>query len=280
MSLQGNLTDLPLIDLFQIFSVQNKRGALLIDYQDLKGEVYFAETGLWAALVYENTRYGRNSVSYGEEAIYAIMSWEAGDFSFELNYLPANLNRNLFVNYNYLILEQCRRRDERERQKQVIDVATLIPHLIPNPPTRAEINLSLEQWQVLLQVNGVYTVATIAGNTRQPLEELAQILEQLQNKGLVELNKISNFVPKGAPAKPNYSPNPTPQSIIYYERAVGYENLPVSNPAPVYNLPAQKWQAAPTATAIAPAPPKPVTYAKPKVQRGILSGIMAKLRGL
>jgi Domain of unknown function (DUF4388) len=271
MSLQGNLTDLPLIDIFQIFSVQNKKGILLISYFELCGELYFSETGLWAAFVVSTTyQHERKLISYGEEAIYQIMDWSDGNFRFELNYFPTNLNRNVFVNYNYLILEQCRRRDEKERQKHIEEIAGLIPHLVPNPPAQAEISLTLEEWRILLQVNSSSSVAGIANTTRQPLEEIVRCLDNLASKGLIELTKIAKFVPKTPFSQPVNNDGYT-QQPAYYARAVGCDEPPPSN---LYNLPSQKWQAK-TVTA-----PAPTTYTKPKVQRGILSGIMAKIRGM
>jgi hypothetical protein len=276
MSLQGNLTDLPLIDLLQIFSVQNKRGALLINQENLEGRIYFAQGGLWAALVFENSIQGTNTVSCGEEAIYMIMDWQDGVFYFDFNNLPLNLSRNVFVNYNYLILEQCRRQDEQERLKRIDEVAGRIPHLVPNPPTKAEISLNLEEWRILLQVNGVSTVTTIANNTRQTLEEIVGVLDNLQAKGLIELTNIAKFTQKKGSGH-NHYPNAANQPV-YYQRAVGDDGVPPTN---LYNLPAQKRVANPvTSSIITNVPPVQPTYAKPKVQKGILSGIMAKIRGL
>lgn len=287
MSLQGNLTDLPLIDLLQIFSVQNKKGALLINYGDKEAEIFFEAASLHAAYVYQNLPQGRFVHSQGEEAIYSVMDWPEGHFCFKMDDITSP-HRNIFVSWNYLVLEQCRRQDERERQQHLTEIGSRIPHLVPDPPVQAQINLSLDEWRVLLQVNGSASVTTIANTMRQPLNEVVKNLDDLEKKGLIELNNIANFANKLQNKAQNVQvvddhASATNQ-VVYYSRAALAVNgasaalpvvAPIVRPANRAAFFRDEPKLMPSAVSAAP-----VRGDRPKVQRGLISGIMAKIRGL
>jgi hypothetical protein len=188
MSLQGNLNDLPLVNLLQILSLQKKQGILSITSGPHSAEIMFEAGTLWAAFVYETIN-GKQEVRVeSEEAVYTVMDWSQGQFRFLVKPLPT-VKRNIFRGPEYLLLEQSRRHDEREQQQAINELGRQIPHLVADAPSVTQIHLSQEQWQVLVQVNGLISVAEIAGVLKQPLEQVVTNMEELNSKKLVKLVK-------------------------------------------------------------------------------------------
>jgi hypothetical protein len=202
MALQGNLNDLPLANLLQILALQKKEGVLYITSRAHSAEIMVDDGMLWAAFVYE-TIDGKPEVQVqGEEAVYTMMDWSQGQFSFHLESLP-QVKRNIFSGPEYLLLEQSRRRDERDRQQLINELGRQVPHLVVDTPAVTQIHLSPEEWQVLVQVNGLLNVSEIAAVLKHPLEQVMANMEELKTKKLVNL-----VMPAAKPTQKLPFPNP------------------------------------------------------------------------
>jgi hypothetical protein len=270
MSLQGNLTDLPLIDLMQVLTLQNKTGILSVNRDFSQAQICFNQSRIYSAFSRHTGRH-QHPVDYqGEVALYDLLSWPDGQFCFELtSSLPGVQNVN--VTWNYIVLEYCRRQDELERQKEFERLAAQRPRLLPNPPVQAQITLDLEDWQVLLQVNNQLTLQEIASNIRFDLTQVIKITQKLAKQGLLEIDSTipaTQPVAVGAGAA-SWQVNPA--------QTPGWRNSPQAQHQPHY-LPAERDNQV-VHIKVAEGELRP-TPARPQVQRGLLSGIMAKIRGL
>ena len=181
MSLQGNLTDLPFEDLLQVFTLQHKCGVLFISYRQFQAEVCFDKTALHSVLVYQTRLGGASACWQGLEAAFQVLSWPEGEFHFEIEALPT-IPRNIFTTADYIILEHYRLRDEQARPQ---NVGAFRPCLLPDPPVAVQINLELDEWRLLLQINGTDTIETIATRLHQTSAAVFAVLESLKHKGLV-----------------------------------------------------------------------------------------------
>lgn len=291
MPLQGNLTDLPLIDLVQVLTLQNKTGVLSISRDFSQGQVCFSRSKLYSAFVHHTNTHKHLE---GVEALYDLLQWPDGQFNFELtSSLPAVQNVN--VNWDYIILEHCRRQDELEQQQAFRKRASLRPRLSPNPSAQAEVTLSLEDWQVLLQVNGQVTFEDIARVTRLALDQVLKIGQKLEKQGLIDADSTT---PAPAPGRLGHvspwQPGAVPSQSQYYSRERQVSESPPSNPRdriatarltsspPRHYLPPEPVGREYPAPIMAPIMATPVgdSTNRPKVQRGLLSSIMSKIRGL
>lgn len=293
MALQGNLVDLPLFDLVQVLTLQNKTGVLSLNRDFSQAQVTFSKSKIYAAYVHHASHNGKSIYKQGEDALYDLLGWPDGQFTFELtNALPAV--ENVQLQWDQLILEYCRRSDENEQKQRLHELISARPRLVPNPPMQAEITLDLEQWRVLFQVNGVLTIKEIATSIRQDPREVAEIATKLEKKGLIMFERTAQpdlypanyktYYEASAEARSNAanrSQTTLPANSFGSRALVGASSPPaLTAPTASRALPAKfgpetlQFQPVGAPDRSVPAPNKP------KVHRGVLSGIMAKIRGL
>jgi len=304
MSLQGNLTDLPVEDLLQVFTMQHRCGVLFVSYNQYRAEVCFGKVALHSALIYYVGTPNQTPFLQGLNAVFEVLSWPEGQFYFEMA-TQQEEPANIFTSVDYIILEHYRRRDEQAKQCQWLNFK---PTLLPNPPVKAQINLELDEWRVLLQINGIDSIGHIAVKLRQASETLLLTLKDLQRKGLIELMPTSSlantpaYVPAGRFDNNGESYQHTQYdatlAISYHYRATTVSSGPLASPArstsTTYYDPeeatAHLTQLVVPALPVQPRPipalpaalsmPRPSLQPKPKVRRGLLSSIIAKIRGL
>lgn len=118
MALQGNINDLPMVDLLCFLTLHRKVGVLSVRWNGSNAQVCLNERGLWSAFAHhEPNRKQLHKAPrkvlhlQGEEALYDLLAWTQGDFAFELNEVMPT-NQNLKVSYDYILLEYHRRQDD------------------------------------------------------------------------------------------------------------------------------------------------------------------------
>lgn len=100
----GSLREMSLSDVVQLLANGRKSGKLQINASGLSGEIGFAEGHVFEA------SFGQ---AVGEEAVYAMIVLEDGEFALDTTYVP---KRNLVnVSAESLLLEGMRRMDEQRR---------------------------------------------------------------------------------------------------------------------------------------------------------------------
>ncbi len=283
MSLQGTLSDLPLIDLMQVLTLQNKTGILSISRNFSQAQVCFTKSKLYSAYVHHTGQKGRMVVRQGEDALYDLLEWPDGQFVFELSpAIPAE--QNVHQSWDFIILEQCRREDEQlNKQQKITQIAHLRPRVSANPPAQAEITLNLDDWQVLLQIDGRQTVEAIANKLRLDLNVVVERVQKLVNYNLVELHEAEPAALPTAQGREigRYMQVPTEHyqsdynQGAYTDNQVNYYTPPPPPPGPRWVGPVLSRELVTVGSNESQQP-----ASKPKVQRGLLSGIIARIRGL
>jgi len=101
-SFSGKLSVMALPTVIQMLCDTRRSGTLVVEtYDRKKGEIAFAEGGIFDAQTPEQT---------GEEAVYNLLEWDEGDFSFDASRVPAT--DKIDVGVMNLLLEGMRRLDE------------------------------------------------------------------------------------------------------------------------------------------------------------------------
>ncbi|HEX2916282.1 MAG TPA: DUF4388 domain-containing protein [Chloroflexia bacterium] len=295
MALQGNLIDLPLIDLVQVLTLQNKTGILSLNRDFSQAQVAFTKSRIYSAYVHHANGSEKPIYKQGEDALYDLLGWPDGQFTFELtSTLPPV--ENVKHQLDYLILEHCRRKDEKEQMQRLNGLITARPRLVPNPPVQAEITLDLEEWRILYMINGQLSIKEIADNIRQEPLSILAIAEKLEKKGLIVLDLHAGPVGSAAYSNAENARNKTTKPLQPDFQGTGFgqpanrtatagemfNRFPGTPPALAAVPPARVIQTPPHLAAHGNLVPVggPAPHAAPKGQRGLLAGIMAKIRSL
>ncbi len=108
MSIRGRLKDMGLVDIVQVFHLQNKTAAIYLSSDLGNGKVYMKDGRVVHAIC---------SDLVGEDALYHIIGWGDGDFEVEANIEPPALTIDGDV--EQLLLEGAKRLDEKVRDSAV-----------------------------------------------------------------------------------------------------------------------------------------------------------------
>jgi hypothetical protein len=266
MLLQGNLSDLPLIDMLYIFTSQKKRGFLLLTNSDWEAEIIMGEGNVSSATVYHFTSSGWKLEYKGEEALLNVLDWASGQFRFEISRVNST-NRNINADWRVIVNQFL----EKRNQNRLENLAGLIPRQKNDIPFNVQMNLELEDWRLMFQANGKDDVATIARKLQVPIAKLICWFEELEKKGLIEFEQRVTVV----------SETPTPSYTIKHDEGIlWYRYTSISGEVPVTPPPPPSSTLALKEKVNSLPAPNVVPISKPKVSRGILSGIMTKIRGL
>ena len=121
-----------------------------------------------------------------EDAVFELLCWETGEFSWtEVDPEPTEVEISLAV--ENLVLEVSRRLQERELVLRKITSPDVICRMATHPPDGAErINISAEEWRVLVLVDGRRSVAEIAASVGAAEFDTMRILYGLASAGLIE----------------------------------------------------------------------------------------------
>jgi hypothetical protein len=106
MAIQGDLQEMSLPNLVQLILQSGGAARILIRHEDKLGALYVAERQLRHAEV--TSKEGDRLA--GEEAIYNMLQWEAGQFKVERAVMPPD--QTLGQSWDFLLMEGLRRLDE------------------------------------------------------------------------------------------------------------------------------------------------------------------------
>ncbi|MBN1551576.1 DUF4388 domain-containing protein, partial [bacterium] len=101
---RGNLGNLKMVDIIQIVCLIRQSGLLKIQSGKTSGKIYLKD----GQIIHAET-----GNAYGEDALYNIIDWESG--SFEIHDLVEPSKQTIDKSWEFLLLEQCRRKDFRNR---------------------------------------------------------------------------------------------------------------------------------------------------------------------
>ena len=133
-----------------------------------------------------------------ESAVFELMSWHEGFFSFEerpREELPRATR--ISVSTESLLMEGARRIDEWSRIAEVVPDAGVVPDLAPSEAGRegATLDLLPHEWQVLTMIDGARDLRGIAAALRRDEFEIAKIAYGLATTGILTIRRPERFTP-------------------------------------------------------------------------------------
>jgi hypothetical protein len=198
MALEGNLLDMSLVDLFQIFRMGPKTGVLVLSSESERGVVYVAGGRLLDAVLVRGPE--RQVLATGEEAILQLLQWEDANFIFRHDIAVLERPARIVHDSEWLILEGLRR---REHPMQVLPHQRVTMHTrlaLTSLPGSAEsgVNLDLDQWRLLSQIAISQNLGEICEKVGMEPEKAIRTVTELVAIGLVEI-VIAHTAPVVAP---------------------------------------------------------------------------------
>jgi len=177
MSLDGNLEDFPLTDVFQLILMGERSGMLEVESDHKRAVIYF-DKGQAVHAQLDNLS--------GEKAVYEAFYWTAGKFAFQTD--VASPDRTITLECRNLVMEAVRRLDEWDKIRGIIpnnDYA--IAFSAAHEDLASRVKLEAVEWKIVSQVNGSSSVKEIAANTGISEFETALIVCKLVRSGLLEV---------------------------------------------------------------------------------------------
>ena len=238
MPIEGPLRELGLPDVFQLLDLSRKTGMLRVRSQlrDDEGVVYFdggrvvqaslrskpsATVDAAAMSEREIERKLRGQI---EVAVYDMMAWREGFFSFEerdITDLPEAARVKIAT--ESLLMESARRIDEWGR------IADKVPHLLVVPVLaevpedhQSQLDLLPHEWEVLSMIDGRRDLRAIATALGRGEFEAAKVVYGLVTTGVVEIRKtqrVSATITPSMPA-PAAPPPPNPEIRASFAQAM------------------------------------------------------------
>lgn len=120
-----------------------------------------------------------------EDAVFDLLRWDLGAFVWEPD-VEIDVEVPLAVSVDNLIIEASRRLDEISQIRRQIESPDVVLAMAPRPPDGAhQINITSEEWQVLVLVDGQRSVADIASCIGADAFQTTRMLFGLMNAGLI-----------------------------------------------------------------------------------------------
>jgi hypothetical protein len=122
-----------------------------------------------------------------EDAVFEMLHWDRGVYSWDPN-VQADAEVPIAVSVENLIMEASRRLDELELIKRKVPGEDTVPGMVPSPPEgAAEINITPEEWRILVLIDGRRTVRDISAGSGWDEFTTMRTLYGLVSAGLVEV---------------------------------------------------------------------------------------------
>ncbi len=104
--IQGRLEEMSMIDLMQSLEMGQKSCRLIVHHNGQQGELYFASG---------QCRDAKSGNTEGDDAVYKVLLWSAGDFEIDFNAANASTRKTTTRNTTGLLMEAMRLMDEANR---------------------------------------------------------------------------------------------------------------------------------------------------------------------
>jgi hypothetical protein len=222
MPIEGPLRELGLPDVFQLLDLSRKTGLLRVRSQlrDDEGIVYF-DTGrvVQASMrskpsppvdhaTLSEREVERRLRGQIETAVYDLMAWREGFFSFEERALTdVPVERRVKIATESLLMESARRIDEWSRIADKVPHLLVVPVLAEAPPDHeTQLDLLPHEWEVLSMIDGERDLRAIASVLGQGEFDAAKIVYGLVTTGVVEIKqtrRVSQTIPAAQPPQVN-----------------------------------------------------------------------------
>jgi hypothetical protein len=203
MAFQGSLAELHLPDIIQLVSVSGKTGVFHLSDAAHRGDIWLHE----GRIVHAETE----DLS-GEEAVYALAIWRAGEFRFEAG--VAAPRQTIQKSNTNLLMEAARRLDEWRVLSKKIPSVELVPEFVILENREGQINLNTMEWLLLSKIDGQRSVRQIAAAAGMGVFDAAKLLYGLVATNLIRLKERGAAPvterPQPRAAAPRPAPDPAP----------------------------------------------------------------------
>jgi len=193
MALQGSLSELSLPDVIQMVSVSGKTGVFEVSRSDEIGRIFLKDGQIVDAVV---------GALRGDVAVYEMVIWSEGDFSFKQGIEPEAVTIQL-SNAN-LLMEAARRLDEWRVLSRKIPSLDRVPYFTSRDQSD-QVTLSPHEWILVTRVDDEHTIEEIAEKLHWSAFDVSKLLFGMITSGLVALRTVSE---KGDPSDGRKGPNP------------------------------------------------------------------------
>jgi hypothetical protein len=192
MALEGNLEDMSMADLIQVFRMGAKTGVLLLVRHTDHGVVYVCGGRLIDAILMHGSEH--KVIATDEEAVLRLLLWDDAHFTFRHDTSVEGRTHRIRHDGEWLIMESIRRR-EQQQQAQHLPTITLDTRLELGPlPSSGDsgVQLSLEQWRILSYVSSHQVVRAICHAMGMDPERLIRMISELVAIGIVDIMPVSH----------------------------------------------------------------------------------------
>jgi len=213
MAFQGSLAELHLPDIIQLVSVSGKTGVFHLSDAAHRGNIWLHE----GRIVHAETE-----DLYGEEAVYALAIWRAGEFRFEAS--TAAPRQTIQKSNTNLLMEAARRLDEWRVLSKKIPSVELVPEFVILENREGQINLNTMEWLLLSKIDGERSVRQIAAAASMGVFDAAKLLYGLVATNLIRLREkgaapvAERSAERPAPAAPATPRPPHPPALTRLAR--------------------------------------------------------------
>lgn len=180
----GDLSQIRLLDILNLLIVEEKTGKVTLKKGNTLGEI-FVEHG--------RIIHGAAESSYGEEAIYLMMTWTIGKFSYTPDVLPDS--QTVDTPTKQILADGVQRVQEWDRIRKAIPSADTVFRLSSRDGTD-DIVLKAAQWNLLIRISGKKTVGEIARELGMSEIETAKKLYGLLAAELIEMAEAPVHFPR------------------------------------------------------------------------------------
>ena len=190
--IQGNLSQISLVDLIQIFNLNRRTGLLEIKSEELEGHLYVREGNITHAST------GRHS---GEKALFRLLQWKAGSFAFIPEEITGDIN--IRRSSDVLLLEGARQIDELEQLRS--DLPADHVRLVPVPELKERYEGLHPVTQEIMNLLEFYnTVGGLVEHSRVSDFEACRAIRTLLDKGVLQVAEVEEEEPEDqAPLLPH-----------------------------------------------------------------------------
>lgn len=187
MALEGTLTDMSLVDLFQVFRMGPKTGVLLLERPDQRATLYVDQGQPIDAMIHLLP--GQQVVASGEAAVLELLDWDEASFCFQHDPSASGRARQITSDSDALVAESLRRQQEPKIAvaSPSVTLDTRLAITTPPPGSNGSVNLDLSQWRVLSQVAISGNLRGVCAQSQLAPDRVLQIATDLLAHGLIEI---------------------------------------------------------------------------------------------
>jgi hypothetical protein len=186
MALEGNLRDMALADLLQVFWMGSKTGILLLIAGPERGVIYVRDGRLIDAVLARGPR--RQVVAAAEDAVIHMLQWQDARFTFRPHPTVVGRPVRIVRDHAWLVAEGVR----RSGPLHALPLDRITPDTqlrLAALPGRAEsgVNLNLDQWRILSRLANIRNVRDICEEISLEFDQAIHLVAELVVFGLVEI---------------------------------------------------------------------------------------------